>query len=130
MRRFAIVLSIAMVSSGGLFAGGYAHVSCPEFVAYDAAQQVLFTKGFLAGLGATMGVLNSSVRAVQKTATDPNTAKGAELAATGVAKALSGDAGTSDETFAKSIAGLCALPKDAERPAGSAAVDLLMGVKP
>jgi len=130
MRGVPVVLLIATVASGELFAGGYAHVSCPDFVAYDAAQQVTFTKGFLAGIGATLGILNSSVRAVQKTATDPNMAKGAELAAAGVTRAMSGDAGTSDESFAKSIADLCALPKHANRPAAGVAVDLLMDIKP
>ena len=36
----------------------------------------------------------------------------------------------SDEVFAKAIAALCAQPKYAERPAASAAVDLLMNIKP
>ena len=130
MRRFAVVLMIAGGLVGQAFATGYAHVSCPEFVSYEAAQQLMFTKGFLAGLGATMGVLNSAVRAVQKTAVDPSQARGAELAAAGVTKMLSGDAAASDELFAKSIAGLCAQPKYAERAAGSAAIDLLMGIKP
>ncbi len=130
MRSFGLVLVILTTLNGQAHAGGYSHVSCPEFDAYDAAQQVMYTKGFLSGLGAILGVLDSSVRAVQKKTTDPGQARGAELVAAGVIGMLSGGAGASDEAFAKSIAALCAQPKYAGRPAASAAVDLLMGIKP
>jgi hypothetical protein len=115
-----------MITGGSSFA--FDHLTCSQFVALEPSKQVVFTKGLMGGIGATLGVLNSSVRAV-KSATDPSQAKGAELAAAGVTKALSGTAGDSDEDFAKSIAGLCAQPEYASRPAASAAVDLLMHIK-
>jgi hypothetical protein len=128
MRRMTTTLVVMIIGIGSSFAAE--HVSCPQFVSLDAAQQVMFTKGFLGGLGGTLGVLDSAVRAVTKVATDPNQVKGAELVAAGVKKMLSGEAGDSDESFARSIATLCAQPKYATRPAASAAIDLLSGTKP
>ncbi len=60
MKSFGLVLVIFTMLNSQAIAGGYSHVSCPEFVAYDAAQQVMYAKGFLAGLGAILGVLDSS----------------------------------------------------------------------
>ena len=67
---------------------------------------------------------------ISKHLADPNQVKGAELVAAGMKKALAGDAGQSDKSFANSIASRCAQPGYAERPAASAALDLLMGIKP
>ena len=127
MKRVAVLMVVAILGAGPSYGGGYAHLTCSQFTGLDAAQQVLFTRGFRSGLGTILGVLQVSVRAVA--AADPGQAKGAEMAAAGLAHVLSGsgEVASSDEAFAKSVAARCAEPKYAERPATSAAIDLLMG---
>jgi len=121
----ALVVTFAGINS----AAAFDHVTCKQFTGFDQSQQLLFVRGLLSGMGATVGLLNSSVRAIEKTSTDANTVKGAQMAAAGVAKSLSGDAGSSAENLTSGIRKLCSDPKYADRPAATAAVDLLMGIK-
>ena len=126
MKRVMLGLFIMVV--GFSAASAAEHVSCANFLSLEKPQQVIFARGILDGIAVSIGVVDASVVAVERATSDQVQAKGAALAIKVIQKTLSSPVDESDEVFTKSVAAVCARSESADRPAASAALDVIMGL--
>lgn len=104
------------------------HLTCKQFTLMAEKEKVLATRTLIGGLGAALGLVESSVRSIKKSYDKPDVVLGADLVQTNITHFVTIPSDTSGEKLSKQLGLLCLREGSQEKPVASALLDILMGI--